>query len=575
MEEESLRQIAAQRAQGVRLRGGLNALRCSAQAEGMGERDDGRQQRTGLRIAGQAGHERAVDLDLGDGQPLQRAQRRGAGPEVVEGEAHAERGQPAQGRRTGFQIVTHRALDDLEKDHRGVDAGAPERAGDGLDEVRMGGLARRQVDRRDQAGPAQGVTAGLLEHPGADRDDQPGLLGRGDEVGGVDQSALGMVPAHERLGAADGAAGQLDLGQEAQHELAALDRPAQRELGLVAARGARAHAVVEDLVDPAATLLGAVHRGVGLADERVGVLGAQRRQGDADARADVDLVAAQRERRAQRLGDALGDPDRVALAGDVLAQDGELVAAEPRGGVARPQHAGQARGHRAQQLVAGGVAHGVVDRLEAVEVEEEDGERRRVAAEARERLAEAVDEQGAVGQAGEVVVHRLVREPCLEALALDGQRDRVAQGALVDAALDQHVLRALADGLQGERVVVGAGEHEDRHVQRGRAHMGERLEAARVGQVQVEQDARERAVEQPRDALGDARRVDELVRAAGPVGAELGGGQPGAPGIVLDEQDRRALHGQRRGCRLSEIDRHRQGIIDVCWRPAEGFRRRF
>ena len=54
MEEESLRQIAAEFAQRVRLRGGLDPLGGGAQAERVGERDDGGQQRTGLRIFGQA-----------------------------------------------------------------------------------------------------------------------------------------------------------------------------------------------------------------------------------------------------------------------------------------------------------------------------------------------------------------------------------------------------------------------------------------------------------------------------------------------------------------------------------------
>ena len=58
-----------------------------------------------------------------------------------------------------------------------------------------------------------------------------------------------------------------------------------------------------------------------------------------------------------------------------------------------------------QELVAGHVAEAVVDDLEAVEVEEEDGEVIvRAPLGARDGLVEPVGEQGAVGQAGQGVV---------------------------------------------------------------------------------------------------------------------------------------------------------------------------
>ena len=49
--------------------------------------------------------------------------------------------------------------------------------------------------------PLDQLLARLLEHPGADGDDEPGLLGQGDELVGADQAPLGVLPAHERLGA--------------------------------------------------------------------------------------------------------------------------------------------------------------------------------------------------------------------------------------------------------------------------------------------------------------------------------------------------------------------------------------
>ena len=68
-----------------------------------------------------------------------------------------------------------------------------------------------------------------------------------------------------------------------------------------------------------------------------------------------------------RLGDV--DGRRVVRA---LEQDGELVAAEPGDGVARPDRLPQALGHLHEQEITRRMAEEVVDLLEAVEVEEED-----------------------------------------------------------------------------------------------------------------------------------------------------------------------------------------------------------
>ena len=103
-----------------------------------------------------------------------------------------------------------------------------------------------------------------------------------------------------------------------------------------------------------------------------------RRDRDADAGADLDAVAGQKE----RLGDELGDPRRefgraVALIVASFLDDGEFVAAEPRQHVAGAQRISAAARDLAQQRIAGSVTERVVDVLEAVEIEHQDRERRR------------------------------------------------------------------------------------------------------------------------------------------------------------------------------------------------------
>ena len=74
------------------------------------------------------------------------------------------------------------------------------------------------------------------------------------------------------------------------------------------------------------------------------------------------------------MGDALRDAEAVVDVGQVLEKHNEFVAAEARHRVAGAADPLQPPGDLHQQAVAGAVAEGVVDELEAVEVEEEHGE---------------------------------------------------------------------------------------------------------------------------------------------------------------------------------------------------------
>jgi hypothetical protein len=125
----------------------------------------------------------------------------------------------------------------------------------------------------------------------------------------------------------------------------------------------------------AAVLLGAVHRGVGLADQVLGGARQVHRDRDPDAGGDELLARAERERPGERRGHALGDADRQLRVLEVVADDAELVTAEAGDRVAGAQALDQPRGEHAQELVAGTVAERVVDELEAVEVDEQHRDR--------------------------------------------------------------------------------------------------------------------------------------------------------------------------------------------------------
>lgn len=172
-------------------------------------------------------------------------------------------------------------------------------------------------------------------------------------------------------------------------------------------------------------LLGAVHHGVGLAEEGfgggVGVVVA----GDADAGPDLRRVVAEGDRLGDGRREGGREGDRLAGVGAMVEEDGELIPAEASDGRACGGAAAQAPRGNGQDDVPGGVAELVVDVLEAIQVDEEDGDAAGQLWLPGDGRCQLCHEVGAVGEAGEGIVGRLVEEMGFE-LALRGD---VAEGA--------------------------------------------------------------------------------------------------------------------------------------------------
>ena len=283
-------------------------------------------------------------------------------------------------RRSSLALVGgEHALGDLQHQLARVEAGGvqgPARLG----QVGLLELAHRQVDAEERVGlegeaalPVAGGLAGGVQDPAADGHDQAGVLGHGDELARHDQAPLGVVPADQRLQPGQLAPGQLDHRLVADGELLADDGPAQGGLEVEALQGPGVHGRVEHPDPGPAGRLGRVHGHVGVAQEPLGVLVAASGQADPDAGPGQHLPPGHGHRGAQDGRHPLAQGDRLALVGDLGDEHGELVAAEPGRQVARPQAAPEPLGHHPQDLVAGGVAEAVVDRLEVVQVQQEQG----------------------------------------------------------------------------------------------------------------------------------------------------------------------------------------------------------
>ena len=173
--------------------------------------------------------------------------------------------------------------------------------------------------------------------------------------------------------------------------------------------------------------LGLVHRRVGIAQHVGGVFVAQAVGDHADAGGADHLVLAQPVGPGERGQQAVGREAGLVGAGGPVEQNDELVAAEARSNVVMPQFGQESLGDAHQQRVADRVAEAVVDRLEAVEVEEQHREVIvRIVAMATERALKLFQEALTVGQPGEPVVVGLLNQFVLGRLELGdlGERTR-------------------------------------------------------------------------------------------------------------------------------------------------------
>ena len=150
-----------------------------------------------------------------------------------------------------------------------------------------------------------------------------------------------------------------------------------------------------------ALALGQVEGGVGEALEPVEGARLAGEAGHADRGGDRHVGARQGDL-GDRGADALGDLQRRVDLG-VRQQDRELLAAVAAGEVPGPQHAAQRRADVREHLVPHRVPALVVDLLEVVQVEQEQGERRLGGRGLRERPLQRVGDGALVGQPGEPV----------------------------------------------------------------------------------------------------------------------------------------------------------------------------
>ena len=237
--------------------------------------------------------------------------------------------------------------------------------------------------------------------------------------------------------------------------------------------GLQLHVRIEEAIGPATGGLGRIHREVGVLQE-VEQLGAiARRQRDSDAGVAGKLVAIAIERRPQRLVDPRDQRVDILDTRDVVLQDGELVAAEPRDEIVGADRLAQPLRHPLQELIADQMPQRIVDALELVDVDVED--REGLPRQFAQQHLGMVLEQRAVRQIGQRIVMGETFDPLLVAPLLGDvfqcRRPAAVRRPLVDQAdgapvgrRGEGVLHLIAAALEkpGAIRIDVAGERADR-----------------------------------------------------------------------------------------------------------------
>jgi len=182
----------------------FDAFGDDAEAEAVGDGDDGVDYGVGSAGVTDAIDKAAVDLEALDGELIELAEGRVAGAEVVDGKGDAEPGEQVDLTGGLGEVTHHCGLGDLHAEEMRIDVVCGEGFEDVGGEVWTGDLERRDVDVNAYGweallSPASGLCAKLVEDPVAEGDDEAAFFGDCDERGGRDETALGMAKADQGL----------------------------------------------------------------------------------------------------------------------------------------------------------------------------------------------------------------------------------------------------------------------------------------------------------------------------------------------------------------------------------------
>ena len=252
--------------------------------------------------------------------------------------------------------------------------------------------------------PQGDLPAGRAQHPLTQAQDEPGLLGHGDELARRNHAVLRMMPADQGLETHHLSCFQADLGLVTDLELVFPQGPAHVRFHLGALDGRTGHFLHVVLESAPSRFLGLEHGGIGIAQQGMGVMAILGIEADAYADTERELELLHMQRFPQCLLQTLHAVHGALRLLQGLHHHGKFITAKAGKGILFPYRASQPLGDLLQHLVAHGMTETVVDLLELIEVYIEHRKQLPAAADTAQGLLETVEEQLPVRQAREQIM---------------------------------------------------------------------------------------------------------------------------------------------------------------------------
>lgn len=280
---------------------------------------------------------------------------------------------------------------------------------------------------------------------------------------------------------------------------------------------------------------GAIHSPISVPQQR-GAVGPIGRVGtDADTNGHEHLAAVHGKAASQLPSDCFRNPGQFGAALGVHNRD-ELIATQARQRVACPKRPLQARRHLLKHGVAPFMTERVVHVFEVVDVNEQHTQDRAVSLGPPQGHLQMLTHQVAIREPGQTVSqgHALCAQ--FTAIAFDRVEDGPREDFRGRGVFYQVVLRALLNGADGERHIVIATQHHDRHIGNGLADSRQRLQPGRVAQTEIKQHEVEHSYAQ---GLERTRQGGHMAEVTGTDGCGLNHHlkQPNVRQVIFDDEN--------------------------------------
>ena len=284
-------------------------------------------------------------------------------------------------------------------------------------------LAGRKVHRHQllpqpRPLPGHGLRTGGGQHPFPERHDQTGFFSDGNEFLWRHQTMLRVLPANERLPTNQTPLTDRPLRLVMQHELCICQRPAQVIFQLQTFLHRLIHRRCVECPGITSLRLDLVHRHIGVLHQGFdpGTIGGIDRHAHRGRRVHLRTIDDVGLRQlCLQINDEMGT---AILVTDIFQDHQEFVPAQSRHRIGDPHGSPQPACSLDQQLITKLVAEGIIDILEAVEVDEDESQPATVPLRPGNRVLHALFEHQAVGKTGQMIVIGQILDALVGFLAL-------------------------------------------------------------------------------------------------------------------------------------------------------------